>query len=579
MKTILTSLTIIFAATNAFAQVAAIDETQKSSDARTDARVQTQAAEESVDLAALFEKMNRAAKENDFDAMFAIVEESRRNDATPDEIKIELAETLCVAQINDLGRRGDLEGLKKYCDKLLDSATQTATCAGVARRCVELVEIYAPKLGYEFQRKLNNALANEKDLRIRNAGNYYEPSDKDYAPHFDVALFDFESGRDLDYYRNRYAQFEEAVTAYQEELNAGRYGGNVSSQELIRRGGGTRIKLLREIILADNENDPNFTKVFENYASRLRLWNPSITPRREMPEGLDAEFIAKAIEELRAKNFESPAIKYKIYEIERNYFFQTTKLRFTEALNSSEADRQAFLDFFNEQLHAYPGFADSEYFVRTALDSDQRDFAAAILHAVEKFQQEDPNDAGRTAALINLRRVFEHSPKIEELVGKRFELAGVDANFNEVSLEALRGKYVVVLLVPSYARFSRSPEVELQALAKFVENTDPEKIAVLEYDETLGSIHVSETPDLRVEKIRKALEDLRAKPWPVLIQDLSIRSNVILDEQYPALFRDYRLSEGKFALVDPNGVLISLDPEFWRVQRRLELIEKQNKAQ
>ena len=584
MKSILTSLIVTLAAANAFAAPTVIEKAQKSPDSQAAPPVQAQVAEENVDLAALFDKMNRAAKENDFDAMRAIVDESIQNDKLSNDFKAELAETLCSAEINELGRKGDLEGLKKYYADLLEKATSSPAYAGCAKLCAELVAIYAPELEADSQKTINELRNNAKNVEVRFSLGYNEPTFKGAAPRFDETLFNVEPGHDRAYYRKRLADLVEAETTYWTQTNNAGVDGNLTFAEFQPRMRGARLKLLREIVLSEgSENDREFANEFDRFFATLVLWEPETRNTSNMTEGLDFEYITKAIADLRAKKFQEPYLEKRfadrIDELERGLHNKTVRTRLNQALNGSETDRREFLAFFRDELRSYPKSA-SETALRVvdAFNANRPDFAAEIVRTVEDVQKESPDDVLLQSSLVEANRALNR-PTPEKLVGKPLELAGIDVNFNQASLDTYRGKYVVVYFVPRETGIPYYLENDVRALSEFVEKADSEKVAVLEYDETALATPMFASSNLRGDDVQKSLDLLRARPWTVVSQALSIRANAAFDAHYPALFRDYRFRTPQFALVDPDGVVRAVEPKFSNVQRRLELVQNEKANQ
>ena len=584
MKSILTSLIVTLAAANAFAAPTVIEKAQKSPDSQAAPPVQAQVAEENVDLAALFDKMNRAAKENDFDAMRAIVDESIQNDKLSNDFKAELAETLCSAEINELGRKGDLEGLKKYYADLLEKATSSPAYAGCAKLCAELVAIYAPKLEADPQKTINEQSNNAKNVQVQSFFGYNEPTFKGAAPYFDETLFNVEPGHDRAYYRKQLADLVEAGRIYQTQTINARVEGNLSSVEFQQRARGAQLKLLREIVLSEgSENDREFNSEFDRFYATLALWEPESRDPYNTTEGLDAEFIIKTIADLRAKKIQEPFLEKqvasRIDNLERGLHNKTARSRLNKALNGSEAERREFLTFFKDELRAFPQSAsETASRVVAALNANQPDLATEIVRVVEDFQKETPDDVSIQSALAEAKRALNRPP-LENLVGKTLELSGVDVNFNEASLDAYRGKYVVVYFAPREITPPYYPENDARALAEFVEKADSEKVSVLEYDETALTTPMFASSNLRADDVQKSLDLLRARPWTVVSQALSIRANAAFDAHYPALFRDYRFRSPRFALVDPDGVVLAVEPTLWNVQRRLELVQNEKANQ
>ena len=580
MKSILILLTLTLASGVADSVREAFCETPNPPSAQTNATPRPSYAPKFVDLDALFEDVNRAAKENDVDALREIVEKNLKEPTITLEIKIELAETLCVAQINALGRQGDREGLKAFSDELVDKASSIPAYAGCAKSCAELVSIYDRNLGADLQARLLNATRDAQDDQVQIAARYIEPIFQVPTSASYETLFDVEPGHDRAYYRQRLAELDKALrNVPQPQGGASRSQRDSGAPDFRFRALGARLRLLREIVLSDgDEKEGSRLREFRDYLDLLTLGLPkreTLTQNSTQTiEGLDSEFVAKAIAELKEKFFQNQIYANSIAELERRYHVGEMEKRFSDAINRSNVERQDFINFYRNELRAYPNAYSNAYLqVCGALDHSLRQFAANIVRALEEFQQEKPDDVALMKVIADSKRAL-NKPNLDALVGKPLRLDGIDADFNEFSLESLRGKYVVVYFVPSDHILTAIGEQDhLQSLVDFVKKSDPKKFAVLEYVRAPGDYALENAQDLHSEKIEKELDVLRAREWPVVVQGLSIRANVVYEKDYPAIFDNYRATTPLFALVDPKGVVLAVEPALWNVQRRLELIE------
>ena len=579
MKSIPILLALAFAMGFAAATSEALDEDPNSQSSQSNATPRPSLAPKFVNLNALFQEVNRAAKENDVDALREIVEKNLKESGLTQEVKIELVETLCVAQINALGRQGDREGLKAFSDELVDKASSIPAYAGCAKSCAELVSIYDRNLGADLQARIVKATRDAQDAQVQFAAHYIEPFFQVPTSASYESLFDVEPGHDRPYYRQRLAELDKALrNVPQPQGGATRTQRDSGERDFRFRAQGAKLRLLREIVLSDgDEKDAKFFREIRDYLELLKLGLPTRTQLQNASqeiEGLDSEFVAKAIVELKEKNFQNQIYNDQIAELERRYHVGEMEKRFSDAINRSNVERQDFINFYRNELRAYPNAYSNAYLqVCGALDHSLRQFAANIVRALEEFQQEKPDDVALMKVIADSKRVL-NKPNLDALVGKPLRLDGIDADFNEFSLESLRGKYVVVYFVPSDHILTAIGEQDhQQSLVDFVKKSDPKKFAVLEYVRAPGDYALENAQDLHSEKIEKELDVLRAREWPVVVQGLSIRANVVYEKDYPAIFDNYRATTPLFALVDPKGVVLAVEPALWNVQRRLELIE------
>ena len=578
MKSILTFLTSALVAAQAFATGGALDETPNSPSPQSAAQAVAASAEASR---AAFEKaaaeMNRAARENDLDAMRALVDDALKNDALTTPVKAELVETLCSAQVKEFGQRGDEAALRAYCQEFVAQASQIPAYAACATNVMRLVAVYNPSLGEEFDKAISNSVYSNAKPEIRQAAiNHYSPAFRGSTPQYDPAILDVAPGGDRESYREQLAK----VVALRDELRK-RVAADPGSQTprlLLQKTEVARRKLLREIVLSKGDNTTRqFDQELQDYVAIYQTWRPQRLPS-DSDQGLTAEDVELAIKELKEKGldqFGGP----DVMNLERTFYQTKTQDYFDKALRGADAERDAFLAYYRARLDDVSNFIDSAPgYVSLALDSDRPDLAEGLARVVEEYRQAAPEALDRRAYLASVRRALNRG-RLDSLVGQKLELSGVDVDYKETTLEAYRGKTVLIVFAPRNSANFRFEEEAIRQFDAFVQTLDPEKFAALEYAESTGAVGIGTRADMSDPNVQKTLDALRAKPYPVIAQDLSIRANVAFDADYPAFFRSYRIPRMQFALVDPDGVLRALEPEPRRIQRRLQLqSEKANSA-
>ena len=578
MKSIPILLTLAFATALGAATSEAFAETPNSPSPQTAAQVVAKSAEASR---AAFEKaaaeINRAARENDLDAMRALVDSALKNDALSTPVKAELVETLSVAQVKELGRRGDEAALRAYCHEFVAKASQFPAYAACAVNVARLVDVYNPNVGEEFGKSINKDVYLSPKSEIQRAAiNLYSPSFRGSTPQYDPAIFDVEPGKDRESYRERLAK----IVALRDELR-NRVAADPGSQTprlLLQKAEIARRKLLREIVLSKGDNTTRqFDRELKEYVAIYRAWRPQQLPIYS-EQGLNDEDVELAIKELKEKGLDQFGGS-DVMNLERLFYQTKTHDYFDKATRGADAERDAFLAYYRERLNDVSNFIDSApSYVSLALDADRPDLAEGLARVVEEYQQAAPEALDRRAYLASVKRALNKG-RLDSLVGQKLELSGVDVDYKDTTLKSYRGQTVLIVFAPRNSANFRFDEEAIRQFDAFVQTLDPEKFAALEYAESTGAVGIETRADLSDPNVQKALDALRAKPYPVIAQDLSIRANVAFDADYPAFFRTCRIPRMQFALVDPDGVLLAVESEPWRIQRRLQLqSEKANSA-
>ena len=164
-------------------------------------------------------------------------------------------------------------------------------------------------------------------------------------------------------------------------------------------------------------------------------------------------------------------------------------------------------------------------------------------------------------------------PDLESFVGRILNFSGIDVDYNEASLETTRGKYVVVYFVPKNSVGRKEVKETALKLADVLQEFDSEKFAVVEYVEQVDGFGAHYRRDLREPEFKAELDELRARPWLVVAEDLSLRANLAFNANYPLFFRTHNVYRDLFALVAPNGLVLAVDSDLSVVKKRLQIIE------
>ena len=570
MTSIFTYLTTVLVASSAVVGFNAPDDSSARSHDQSVAIVQTNAENSVTDsnLEEILAEFNRAAIADDRDAMRAIFDKSGQNDAVPNVVKAQMLEALLVAQIKEIAKEGDEAAIKAFCDELLDKALDDPVYAGCALACAKYVAIYSPILGDDFYEKLSQKLRSSNNSKILFAISQPNPP---LAPSvsslgFDQALLEVASGKDRKFYRDQLAKLEDAYKDFNRRAsNDQLYATRAETTQKVEEA---RFKLLREIVLADGDEDSQFFNEFSNYTTRIQFSAGKSNPNSNGLK-LDYESALKLIKELEDKGFDqAPTFSGTLRSAKDYIYFEMLSNPFNAALNGSEADRALFITAYRTQLREIPravGYAPN--FARKAMDAGLREFAAEIARLVEEYQRENPNDAVITNSLAEIKRNL-NAKTLNDLVGQKVDFAGINVNFKETSFESFRGKYVFVAFTPMNKANPLEAEKALKEFDNLAKQNNADNVAFVEYIESIGTVLGGR--NLNEPDVLKELEPFRAREYPVVAQDLSIRSNVAFDTNYPRIFNDYRMIRPEFALVGPDGVLIDVNPAPWFVQRLLE---------
>ena len=515
-------------------------------------------------LPELFADFNRIAREEDEEALYLFYATNRRSGALTPTIVRFFAESVCAALLDRLSMDddGDVNELYKIAIEGRVCSERTF-CEGFFA-LIDQIAIVDPEFAQK-QRKVFRVMIEEAP---------YVPKFTEKFPKLDPAFYNVESGRDQEYYR----ELLDKLNAEYAKRNGDVYGRSfiaMSDPEFQD----ARAQILRKLVSARGDKaSPQFQKDVEAYANELASYNPYLILSRSLDATTDArrvdfDFIVDAFNELKEKGLYNEEVE----ELERIIYLNYSNASFTAALESAEQKYcDGFIDFYRDALAKFPNLAvNAEGFVDQARDQKQTTFAERIVETLEEQVRKNAADDELKSQLLSARNALNATRFDESIVGKELAFSGIDVNFQETSDKIYRGKYLIVLYRPIFAYQNEI----VKRFANVVQGFDSSKVAVLEYAESLynaDDIDDLEARNLDDEKVKAAVDKLKSRPWRVVVQELSDRANQTSDAKYSNFFpHSYECdlsNTPRYALVDPNGVVLSVDSVLWRLQRRLQIL-------
>ena len=587
MKTIIAYLTSLLITANAFAVFGASDvqtpppprETSPASQRLAHVSVPQPplpSEPETVDLTELYAALARASKNADVDALRKLVDDNIANYQTPAVVKIQLAEAYCATQIDVLAQQDDLEGLAEFCEEI---QVRTKGNGGHAFRvcfqeALERVAIYAPALAEKY----------EENPRLKQFANMTSYAAFDFTterlyvplfnaePDFDSTLFNFESDREFEYYRDLHRRFNAASARFEEQVQ--RYVNEVDRSyvvpsDLEARIDDARIKLLRETVLTQpNEDTPQLHADLVEYLVALQKRSPMMTTN--LQDGLKYE---KFYEDSVGELLEERIFPDVVENFRTAVYTKTLERLFNQVRNASEEERNTFLTIYRDQLRRRPAlFPIAVNMVKTSLGTGNAEFANSIAQATEDALPKDDADPQLMRVVGQIRSELKKK-SLESTIGQKLEITGVDVNYKEFNLESLRGKYVVLYILPQNTSFDSRWTLAEKRLHERLKEIGSEKIEFVEYAEsfTNDAERTVSLANLDHPSYQRPLEQKRANPWTTVAGDLTRRANLAYDSNYQDIFQIYEgiQTGARYALIDPQGVLIGVDSNPQSVLLRL----------